>query len=645
MTETTPGQWLNAGVQAHEAGDFARAAACYRAVLERVPEQADALHLLGVIADQQGNHAEAVDLIRRAIAKAPQAADFHSNLGVALLALQDRAGAVIAYRQALSLEHHHAGARRGLIAALMAEGRMPEAIAELGIAVNAEPQAADLRDLAGLALRAERRYEDALLHQRKAVALAPDNPAMRENLAGTLARILTADAMAEAVRELQAVLQQRPEAIGCLLLLGALLIKQQQPAAALDYLNRAAAKEPDRIDLLVNRAIALQLLGRSNDAMRDIAHAATLAPDNAVVLGGRGTLKEHAGDYPGALADYRAARAVAQNEDVLAEVELKLALLLLSLGALAEGWPLYQARMQTGSDDPRGQLFRERLPHWDGVVHPGQRILVWAEQGVGDQVIYAQMLPELAARGAVPVGAFDARLVPLLQRSFPDIRIEAMNAGRDKDIAAMAEVQTGLGDLGAVLRPSLADFPPARAYLKPDPAKVEALRTRYRSHGKRHVVGLSWRSRNALFGDFKSVPLTGWAAVLRQPDILFVDLQYGDTAAERAEVAQKIGVNILHDDSVDAVADLDGYAAQAAAMDLVIGTSNSGLHIAAAVGRPCWALLPGGAGRLWYWFLERSDSPWYADMTLFRQGQGGRSDDWAGTIARVAAALAQWRVR
>lgn len=644
MADPTPAQWLTAGVQAHEAGDLARATACYRAVLEKVPEQADALHLLGVIADQQGHHAEAVDLIRRAIAKAPQAADFHSNLGVALLALSDRPAAIVAYRQALSLQHDHAGARRGLIAALMAEGRMAEAIAELGIAVRAEPQAADLRDLAGLALRAERRYEDALLHQRKAVALAPDNPDIRENLAGTLARVQTPEAMAEAVSQLQAVLQQRPEAVSCLLLLGALKIKQQRPEAALEYLNHAAATEPDRIDMLVNRAVALQLLGRRDEAMRDIERAATLAPGHALVLGGRGTLKEQAGDYLGAQADYRAARlAAGRNEEVLADVELKLGLLLLSRGDLAEGWPLYQARMQTGADDPRGKLFRERLPRWDGVMRPGQRVLVWAEQGIGDQVIYAQMLPELATRGAVPVGAFDARLVPLLSRSFPDLQIHPMNTGRDKEIAAMADMQIGIGDLGAVLRPSLAGFPPPRAYLKPDPAKVETFRARYRSHGRKHVVGLSWRSRNVLFGEFKSVPLAGWAAVLQQPDILFVDLQYGDTSAERAEVARKLGVDILHDDSVDAVADIDGYTAQAAAMDLVIGTSNSGLHLAAAAGRPCWALLPGGAGRLWYWFLERSDSPWYADVTLFRQSPG-RSDDWAGTIGRVAAALTQWRV-
>jgi tetratricopeptide (TPR) repeat protein len=655
MTEPkpeTPVQWLQAGVQAHEAGDHAHAAACYRMVLQLVPGQADALHLLGVIADQQGQHAEAAALIREAIARVPQAADFHSNLGMALLGQGDRASAIASYNTALILQSDHAGARRGLIAALMAERQMAEAIVELGLAVQAEPQAADLRDLAGLALRAERRYEDALLHQRKAIALAPDNPDIRENYAATLARIQRPDTVAEAVQVLEAVLAQAPDRVSSLLLLGVLLIKQQRVAAALDCLDRAARLAPDRIEILVNRAIALQLLDRGAEAMREIDRAMILSPDDGMVLAGRGTLREQRGDYAGALADYRAAHAARnrRSDDVLADVDLKLGLLLLSLGELAEGWPLYRARLLTGTVDPRGKIFRDRLSDWGGQLQPGQRLLVWGEQGIGDQVIYVQMLPALAAHGVVPIFAADVRLVPLLRRSFPDLHIEAMNAGHDKDIAAMADAQAGIGALGAVLRPTLADFPPAQAYLKADPDLVAEFRTRYRAEcerlGKRHVVGLTWRSKNAMFGDFKSVPLAAWAPILKQSgiqqkDILFVDLQYGDTADERAAVKQQLGVDILHDASVDQLTDIDRYAAQAAAMDLVIGTSNSGLHIAAALGRPCWVLVPGGAGRLWYWFLERTDSPWYPALRLFRQ-PNGRSDDWTATIAQVADALRRW---
>jgi tetratricopeptide (TPR) repeat protein len=639
----TPSQVLRAGLQAHESGDFSRAANCYRTVLQAVPDQPDALHLLGVIADQQGRHAEAVELIRRAIARAPQAADFHANLAVALLGLGDRAGAIASGHAALGLQPDHAAARRTLILALLAERRMAEAADQLGIAVQAEPRAADLRDMAARALRGLKRYDDALLHHRKALALAPDNPDLRQQYAATLAATMRADAMAEAVRELETVLAKNPSHADALLLFGILLVRQQKPAEALVMLDRAAALTPDRVELLVNRASALQLLGRDEQAGQDIARALALAPDDCVVLAGRGILREQAGDYQGALADYQAARTAAthRSDDAIADAEQKLGLLLLSLGRLAEGWPLYRARMQAGAPDTRSDTYRRLLPEWDGTIRPGQRILVWGEQGIGDQVIYAQMLPELAARGMVPIAACDARLAPLLRRSFPGIEIAAMNAGNDKGLAAQADVQAGIGALGAVLRPTLADFPPAQPYLVADPTRVAEFRSRYRGMGRRPVVGLTWRSRNATVGDFKSVPLSAWAPILSRKDVLFVDLQYGDTAEERREAAERLGVDILHDDSVDQLVDIDRYAAQAAAMDLVIGTSNSGLHIAAALGRPCWALLPSGAGRLWYWFLEGDRSPWYADLRLFRQAPG-RSSDWDVVVERVAGALQRW---
>jgi tetratricopeptide (TPR) repeat protein len=639
-----PSQVLRAGLQAHEAGDLSHAADCYRAVLEAVPDQPDALHLLGVIADQQGRHAEAAGLIRRAIAHAPQAADFQANLAVALLGLGDRPGAIAAGRAALQLQPDHVAARRTLILALMAERRMPEAIDQLGIAVRAEPQAADLRDMAARALRSQRRFEDALLHHRKALALAPEDDDIRQHYAATLAATMRPDAMNDAVRELETVLARQPRHADALLLLGILLLRRQQAAEALAMLDRAAAVTPDRTELLVNRAAALQVLGRGSEAQHDIDRAMTLSPDDCVVLAGRGILREQAGDHQGALADYRAALAARhhRSDDAVADAELKLGLLLLSLGRLAEGWPFYRARMQTGVRDSRGDTYRRLLPEWDGVMRAGQRILVWGEQGIGDQVIYAQMLPDLAARGMVPVFACDVRLAPLFRRSFPGIEIAAMNAGQDKTLAAQAEVQSGLGGLGALLRPTLADFPPPKPYLQADPALVEDFRARYRSSGKRHIVGLTWRSRNALVGDYKSLPLTDWAAILAQDDVLFVDLQYGDTQDERRLVKQRFGIDILHDDSVDQLVDIDRFAAQAAAMDLVIGTSNSGLHISAALGRPCWGLLPAGAGRLWYWFLEGDRSPWYADLRLFRQ-QPGAAGNWGAVIAQAGTALRAWR--
>src|SRR5690606_27941564 len=212
------------------------------------------------------------------------------------------------------------------------------------------------------------------------------------------------------------------------------------------------------------------------------------------------------------------------------------------------------------------------------------------------------MLPELLACGADLTLLCDPRLIPLFTRSFPGLPVWPLQGGRSPQVAA--DVQIGLGDLGSILRPSFSAFPPAAAYLRPDAGRVADLRATYTARRKRLIVGLTWRSKAAA-GPYKSTRLVDWAPVLRQEDILFVDLQYGDTAAERSEAQSQLGVDILHDDRIDPLKDLDGFAAQAAAVDLVLGGSNSGQHIAAAVGRPCWIAVPGGAGRLWYWFLDR----------------------------------------
>src|SRR5690606_20499156 len=221
----------------------------------------------------------------------------------------------------------------------------------------------------------------------------------------------------------------------------------------------------------------------------------------------------------------------------------------------------------------------------------------------------------------------------------PGLQLRKLNPKRAAEFRNEADVQISLGDLGATLRPNFDAFPAPKPYLKPDPDRVAVFRQRYQAYGKRLIVGFTWRS-NAPTGIYKSASLLDWAPVLQQQDVLFVNLQYGDTAEDRRMLRERLGVEMLHDETVDPLKDLDAFAAQAAAVDLVIGGSNSGQHIAAATGTPCWIAVPSGVGRLWYWFLDRTDSPWYRDVRLFRQPPG-RYDDWRTPIAAMANRLRQ----
>ena len=129
---------------------------------------------------------------------------------------------------------------------------------------------------------------------------------------------------------------------------------------------------------------------------------------------------------------------------------------------------------------------------------------------------------------------------------------------------------------------------------------------------------------------------------MRQKNIRFVDLQYGDTAAERADTRKELGVDVSHFEDVDRFNDLDGLAALISACDLVITVSNSTAHLAGALGVPTWIMVPSGIGQIWYWLAERRDTPWYASVSLFRLPG---PDKWTPVIKEVAKALNNWARR
>jgi len=193
-----------------------------------------------------------------------------------------------------------------------------------------------------------------------------------------------------------------------------------------------------------------------------------------------------------------------------------------------------------------------------------------------------------------------------------------------------------LGSLGRYLRQSGDAFPShPNDFLVADPARSAQLRKRL-DDGRR-VIGLSWRSRNPKCENAKSATLCDFHAVLALPGCRFVDLQYGDTDAEREAVERELGVRVERLDDVDNTQDIDGLAALMAACDAVVTVSNTTAHLAGALGRPTRVLVPFGLGRMWCWLDEGEASPWYGSVRLQRQR---RLHDWSGPVEAVAAEFA-----
>ena len=252
------------------------------------------------------------------------------------------------------------------------------------------------------------------------------------------------------------------------------------------------------------------------------------------------------------------------------------------------------------------------------------------EQGLGEQIMFASHVPELLALGARLVLECEARLVPLLARSFPDVEVVAWQQPWSPSVkAADIDFHAAAGDSARWLRPGHPGAPVSAGYLKADPQRTAALRARYEAlAGGRRIVGVSWHSAGVNYGTQKSMPLAALAPLFARPDIFCVSMQYG--------VAPAAIDGLFFDPEIDVTADLEAAAAQAAAMDLVVTVSNTTAHLAAAVGRPVWLMLPKAAGRLWYWFSDQARHPWYTALRPFVQTRAGVWDD---VVAKVTAEL------
>ncbi|WP_374448904.1 tetratricopeptide repeat protein [Stella sp.] len=398
--------------------------------------------------------------------------------------------------------------------------------------------------------------------------------------------------------------------------------------------RRAVELAPDLVTTRSMLALSLQRQNRFVEAESASLHAVALKPDDADAVANLATLQWMLERYEESLVTFDRALALRPDD---AEIHFNRGMSHLALGDFPRAWADIGWRWKRRKS--KWRPFPQ--PWWDGGPLAG-RIVVWGDQGVGDEVLAAGLLPDLVR--AVPAGVAlecEPRLVPLIRRSMPAIDVH----GRVDPIAPPLlapdiVAQVPAVDLANHLRRDAASFRPHAGYLVPDPGMVARLRARYReAAGGGPVIGISWRSTNPRFGVRKTFELPGWAPILAAPGAVFVSLQYGDVAAETAAAATATGARILADPEVDSLVDLDLYAAQVAAMDLVVTVSNTAAHVAGAVGAPTWLMLPRGNGLLWYWLLCQGEHcPWYPSIRVFRQERVG---DWSGMVERLGRMLAE----
>lgn len=642
----------------HRDGRLADAIPLYEQVLREVPNHRGASNLLGVALLQAGRPEEAAGVIRRALDLDPRQPGSHYNFGTILQALKRHEEAIVHYEQAIALAPGDAETHNNLGAALKALGRYEEAAASYRKALGLKPDYVAARVNLAAALFSLERYEESLRQSEKALALNPELAEAHVSTGNALRALDRCEAALRAFDRAIAIEPRRPEPYRSA---GNTLIEWGHFDRAIPYFEKAASLNPESAGSHFKRAICLWAVGSCAEAAAaaELGFARTL--DGAEDEIAAGTYLQEANRHDEAIAHFEKALALDPNsasahhgivrtlealrryDDALGHLDRSIeikpgqdssvynrSLVNLALERFPEGWAPFETRF---SDKLRFSKYRPHsAPRWDGKKIAGT-LAVWGEQGLGDQILYASMIPDALARAGSVILEVEPRLIPLFARSFPGVELRSLAEDAD---GVRADAHVPIGGLGEFFRQSSGDFP-RRAYLKADPERASALRGLLPAN--KMPVGISWRSINPKFGMHKTAMLRDFSPLFMRSDVQLVDLQYGNTSAERAAIRKEPGIEILHLDEIDNTSDIDGLAALIEACDAVLTVDNTTAHIAGALGKPVWVMVPHGQGRFWYWFKDRADSPWYPGMRICRQQSG---QPWADLIASAAPQIADF---
>lgn len=495
-------------------------------------------------------------------------------------------------RQAIAINDREAMYHSNLGNILKDQTKLDEAIQSFQRALTLKPKFVDAHNNLGIALVAKGQVAEGISHYERAVVLDPGCATALCNMG--IARELQGDA-----------------------------------AAAVECHQRALALQPTFVTALYNLGNAFKAQDKLSEAVECYDRALALDPHFAQASNNLGTALRDLDTLDGAIACYE--RAIASNPDfTLAHFGKALTQLL--NGDLSNGWTNYEWRWKTNKQQPMRQYPQ---PLWKGEPVPAGRLLLWGEQGLGDEIMFAGLIPEVLRTGMPCALDCQTRLRPLFERSFPGVPVvTAYNPSQHAGFNVSAHCATG--SLGRFLRPTEDSFRRVTSpYFLADPEQLNEFRAKY--SGGQRWIGLAWHTSNKDTGRSRSVGLSALAALLARRDleaaVKWISLQYGSHELLESE-AESASAPIFIDRTVDQMKDVDRFAAQIAALDLVITIDNSTAHLAGALGVPVWVLLPFVPD--WRWFRLREDSPWYPSMRLFRQTKSG---DWDSVIERVAAAL------
>jgi len=648
---------FDAALQAHRARRVVEAEQGYLQVLALDPNHADACHLLGILKHETGNRGEGEALVRRALTMRDDPV-FHGNLGNMLNEMGRLQEAEASYRRALQLNPDAPGTHYNLAIVCTAMGRKAEAMTCYRRALCYFPDFAEAHDNLGILIHEDKRLDEAEKCYRHALAIRPDFFEAYINLGKLSKENGKADEAEQFYIQALRINPNLPEAHNNL---GSLFRESKRLELAQFAYTNALILRPEYDSALSNIGHVYQEMGRPEEAEVGFRRALAIRADNADAYNGLGTclhntrhLQEAADAYQLAIeldpespqtynnfgnllrelnrfdeADAMFQRAMQMQEDGH-ETAVNYSFLLLHRGDFERGWRYYEERLKHKDRERQrtsGAMF------WQGDADlRGKAILLYAEQGMGDTLQFARYASMVAERGAIVYLDVQAPLKSLIA-SCPGVA----GVFTRNEAAPPFQYYAPLLSLPHIFKTRLDTIPAQVPYLSASPAKAMYWRNRL---GPKTAlrVGLTWAgdprkhmlAANALDRQ-RSLHFDQMLPLLDVPGIQFYSLQLGEHTAHQLNGNPRV-IDFTAD-----IRDFEDTAAIVENLDLVITVDTSVCHLVGAVGKPVWML--NRHNTCWRWLNDRTDSPWYPTMRIFRQAEMA---DWGGVIEQVQGALREW---
>lgn len=405
---------------------------------------------------------------------------------------------------------------------------------------------------------------------------------------------------------------------------GIIFMELNEVESAQEQFMKAISLDPANIEPYINLAKSYWYMEDLSQAIRWFDAALAIAPDRAELHLHLGIVLRDAGRPELALPYLQS--AVVQSP-ANPELRYYLGMAQFALGQLDQAYENYEFRWARRECGNKSQL---AIPEWTGSPQSGRSILVYREQGLGDEVVFATCLPDLVDRFKRVTYICHPKLKTLFARSFPQIEIRDLDSMLTLENLGNPDFQIPIGSLPRIFRKSIEDFPDNRQLLMPDAEKVSLFRDRLPQNSKKLIVGIGWRSSVKSLDRSSIYPqLEFWRPLFSLPGIVWVNLQYGDVSEEIKKAEHGFGAHIINFADVDHFDDLDSSAALMKACDIVIGPNSSTTFISAGVGVPTFRIFP----YVDLFCMGTDHDPWFPNIFPIKRHLG---ENWEMPIKRVA---------